>query len=188
MRDRILATFFILVISGATANAGGDCAGDCYERVRRPPRYGVVAETVEVRPAQTYARHVPPVYDTVHETVVIRPEHTVQRIIPAQYATVAETVMVEPERRVWQVTRDGWGREIGCWVTVPARHAVRHRVVEISPARAVYDTVPAVYGARARTVLVSPGYVTQETTPAQYATRHRMVLVAPGYEGWRPLR
>ena len=34
-----------------------------------------VAETVQVRPARTYARHVPAQYGSVQETVVVRPEH-----------------------------------------------------------------------------------------------------------------
>ncbi len=49
--------------------------------------------------------------------------------------------MVHPARKVWQVTRDGWGREVGCWVTVPAQYATQHRQVMVSEERVVYDTI-----------------------------------------------
>lgn len=188
MRKLAVASFLTLLAGSSAALAGGNCRGNCYQHVNHPPVYGTVAETVQVRPAQTYARQVAPVYGSVHETIVVQPEHRVQRVIPAQYSVVAENVMVSPARKVWQVTRDGWGREIGCWVTVPAHYGVRHRHVQVSEERVIYDTIPAVYGSRERTVLVKPGYVTHQTIPAEYATRHRHVQVAPGYSGWQPLR
>lgn len=174
----------VLFSASMPASAGGRCL-DCYEKVVQPPVYGSVAETVMVRPPQTIARSTPPVYATQSETVVVRPEHRVERIVPAQYATVAERVMVSPGGRVWQVTRDRHGREIGCWVERKPVYAVRHRTVEVAPARAVLETVPAVYGTRERTVMVSPGHAWRETIPAQYATRHRTVEIAPARAGWR---
>jgi hypothetical protein len=177
-----------LLTTIAAAKAGGRCAGDCYERVHRPPTYGTIAETVEVSPARTYARHVPPVYDRVHERIVIRPEHTIARVIPAQYSVIAETIEVVPERKVWKIIRDGWGREIGCWVTEPAQFATRHRHVQVSPERVVHETVPALYGTRERTVLVKQGYVTHEHFPAQHGVRHRVVRTSPGHDRWEPIR
>ena len=92
MRKLAVVSLLAILGSGATAIAGGNCGSNCYERVDTPPVYGTVAETVQVRPAQTYARHVPAQYGSVQETVVVRPEHRVARVIPAQYSTVAETV------------------------------------------------------------------------------------------------
>jgi hypothetical protein len=188
MRTILSLSALALLTTIATAEAGGRCGSKCYERVHQPPTYGTIAETVEVAPARSYARHVPPVYGTVHEKIVVRPEHIVARVIPGQYQIVAETVEVVPARKVWKVIRDGWGREIGCWVSEPAQFATRHRHVQVSPERVVHDTVPAVYGTRERTALVKPGYVSHEHVPAQYGVRHRVVQTSPGYDGWQPIR
>jgi hypothetical protein len=95
---------------------------------------------------------------------MVRAPSTQVRVIPAVTRTVAETVMVTPERKVWQVTRDAYGRKVGCWVTIPARYETRHRTVVVQPEAVVPVAVPGVY-----------------------ATQTRRVLLQPARHGWAPL-
>jgi hypothetical protein len=122
-----------LALSASAALAGGAPCTTCYQKVVHPPVYGVE-----------------------HERVMVRAPRTHTQVIPAEYATVSETVQVAPAHRVWQVTRDAHGREVGCWVTVPARYATRHRQVLVRAEQIVPVAIPAVYGTVARKVLVEP--------------------------------
>jgi hypothetical protein len=171
----------------STAEAGAPCR-NCFEKVDHPPVYRNVEEKVKIRPAQTVSRIIPAEYGVVYETVVVRPAYTVIREIPAKLGTVAEQVMVSPPRKEWQVTVDANGRQIGCWVQMPAVYAVRHRTVVVTSARFDQETVPAVYETRARRVLISPQQVQKEVIPAQYATQVRTELVQPASSSWQPLR
>lgn len=134
------AAAFGLSALATPALAGGGCLG-CYRHVVTPAVYGAVAEQVMVRAPRTVAH-----------------------AIPGQYETVAERVMIAPPRKVWQVSRDAYGRVVGCWVVVPAQYAVRHRTVMVRAPQMVHQTLPAVY-----------------------ATRHRDVLVQPASSGWQPI-
>lgn len=176
-----------LILAAAPAAAG--CYGpQCYQRVNTPPQFATVAETVQVRPAAV-ARHVSPAqYGTVAEHVVVRPAQTVARVVPPVHSTVAEKVMVSPGGKQWQVTRDAYGREIGCWVHVPPQYAVQHRTVVVHPGRVVHETIPGVTAVRHRTVMTKPAQVHEEVIPAQYATQHRTVMTHPGSSHWQPLR
>jgi hypothetical protein len=176
----------VLGSSIAAANAGGGCK-TCYEKVVHPPVYRTVPETVMVRPAQTVAHATPAQYGTVHERVLVRPAQTVARHIPAVMGSVAETVMVAPARKEWQMKRDAHGREIGCWVKIPAQYATQHRAVVIRPAQTVHDVIPAEYGTRARTVVTRPAQVHHQVIPAEFATRHRTELVQPATASWQPI-
>ena len=178
-----------IALGSTAAVAGGQCqGGSCYKLVVTPPAYSHVAEQVLVRPAQRIARHIPAEYGTVSETVTVRPAQTFARRIPAVYGTTAETVMVAPERKVWQVSIDAHGHKVGCWVTVPAQYATRHRQVVIREAQVVHETIPAVHAERHRRVLVRPATVEHEVIPAAYETRHRQVMVHPGSKAWAPVR
>jgi hypothetical protein len=176
-----------LVLSAAAAQAGGVGCKTCYQRVVHPAQYQTVAEKVLVSPARTVAHATPAVYGTVHEKVMIRPAQTVARHIPAVTQTVAETVMVSPARKEWQVTRDAHGREVGCWVKIPAQYATQHRTVVVRPAGTVHEVIPAQYGTQARHVVVQPARVHHEVIPAQYGVRHRTEMVAPASESWQPV-
>jgi hypothetical protein len=176
-----------LLSSAGLAQAGGSGCQTCYQHVVHPPQYRTVDETVLVRPAQTVAHRTPAEYGIVHENVVIQPARTVAREIPAQHSTVAEQVMVSPARKEWQVTRDAHGREIGCWVKIPAQYAVQHRTVVVRPAQIVHETIPAVHGTRARQVMVRAPQVHHEVIPPQYATRQRTEMVAPASSSWQPV-
>jgi hypothetical protein len=120
-----------LAASGA-AQAGGDCI-NCYRQVANPPVYQPVTEPVLVTAPTTYAY-----------------------VTPARYGTVTDEVEVVPARRVWRVTRDAWGRKIGCWVEVPGHREWRTRQVVTRPAEYVPVAVPAVYGLATANVLVAP--------------------------------
>lgn len=177
---------FAAALASTPATAGCYSA-QCYQKVVTPAQYGTVAETVEVRPASV-ARHVSPAeYGTVAEAVVVRPAKTIARHIPATVQHVAETVQVAPAGRVWQVRRDAYGREIGCWVETPARYATQYRAVVTNPGGVAYETIPAVTAVRQRTVMTRPAQVHEQVIPAQYATRHRTVQVAPATAGWAPI-
>jgi hypothetical protein len=176
----------VLAASAMAAEAGGGCK-TCYQRVSHPAQYRTVAETVMVRPAQTVAHATPAQYGTVHETVKVRPAQTVARHIPAEMGTVAETVMVAPASKKWVIKHDAHGREIGCWVKVPAQYATQHRTVVTRPAQVVHDVIPAQYATQARTVVVRPAQVHHQVIPAEYGVRHRTEMVAPASESWQPI-
>ncbi len=123
----------LAALAGAPALASGAGCATCYERVVHPALYGVETQRVMVRAPSTQVR-----------------------VIPAVTKTVAETVMVTPERKVWQVSRDAYGRMVGCWVTIPARYETRHRAVVVQPEAVVPVAVPGVYVNQAHRVLLQP--------------------------------
>lgn len=171
----------------ASAKAGGPCVGDCYRKVVTPPTYGTIAEQVVVRPGYTVARQTPASFATVHEHVTVSPEHTVARHIAPEFAQVAETVQVSPGGRVWQVTRDHYGQEVGCWVTIKPRYETRYKSVMVRPGGVVYDRVPAVTAVRARQVMVTPPSVVHEQVPAVMGVQHRTVMTSPATASWQPI-
>jgi hypothetical protein len=122
-----------LALSASAALAGGAPCVTCYREVVHPPVYGA---------------H--------HERVMIRAPRTVSQVIPAQYETVTETVVVAPVRKVWQVSVDAYGRKIGCYVTIPAQYATRHRKVLVRAEQIVPVAIPAVYGSVSHPVLLEP--------------------------------
>jgi hypothetical protein len=170
----------------STAEAGGTCR-NCFEKVEHPALYRTVAETVQVRPAQTVVHVTPAQYGMVHETRLVRPEQIIVRETPARLGTVAERVMVSPPRKEWQVTVDAYGRQIGCWVKVPAQYALQERTVVIRPAQFEQYVIPAGYETRARKVLIAPEQVQRQVIPAQYQTQVRSELVQPASRSWQPL-
>jgi hypothetical protein len=177
----------VLASSAVAAQAGGHGCRNCYQKVVHPAQYHTVAEKVLVRPAQTVAHTTPAEYGVVHEKVMVRPAQTVARHIPAVMSTVAETVMVSPGRKEWQVTRDAHGREIGCWVKIPAQYATQHRTVVVRPAQTVHEVIPAAYASQARHFMVRPAQVHHQIVPAEYGVRHRTEMVAPPTASWQPV-
>ncbi|MEI8147200.1 MAG: hypothetical protein WCH83_17245 [Alphaproteobacteria bacterium] len=186
MRATFALTFSIVAMTVATvapASAGGDCI-NCFRREVSPPQYGVVHETVQVRPAHTIAHRIPAQVGVVHETVQVRPAAVVAHRIPAQVGVVHETVQVSGASRGWQRSYDAHGREILCEVVTPARYATVARTVVTRPEQVVHQTIPAQYGTVARTVVTRPEQVVHQTIPAQYGTVARTVQVAPASERW----
>ena len=143
MLRTLLAAAAFTVLASSPALAGGyGCGGaECYRRVVTPPVYGTVSQQVLVRPPQSFTSTV-----------------------PGEFTTVSERVLIAPASRVWQVSQDAYGGTVGCWVTVPARYAVRHRQV-----------------------MVRAPQVVRHYQPAQYAVQQRQVLVQPGRAGWAPV-
>lgn len=141
IRVTLAAALGILGSSSALAGGFGCGGADCYRHVVSPPVYGAVAEPVMVRPPHHYTA-----------------------ITPGEFTVVSERVLVAPPGRVWQVSRDAYGNTVGCWVTTPARYAVRHRQV-----------------------MVRPPQLVRHYQPAQYAVQHRRVLVQPARSGWEPI-
>lgn len=178
----------VLLLGAGAAQAGGCHGSACYNLVNTPPVYGTVDETYQVQPPQVQRRVVPAEYDTVTDTVMIAPARQIPHHRAAVYDTVTEKVLISPATRRWEVTRDAWGRTVGCWVDVPAQYGYQSRRVEVSPATVEYETVPAVYTQRQRKVMVRPTEVVREEIPAVYETRQRQVLVSPGSQYWSRAR
>jgi len=140
-----LAAGAAALASSAALGAPADCVA-CYRHVVRPPVHAVVTERVAPNPVQAVARSLLP---------------------PLPRAKmVTEKVLVAPARNVWQVTRGPDNRIVGCWVTVPARYAVRHRRVLEWPARAAYTASAAVV-TRTRSVVLDPGSAAWEPIAAR---------------------
>ena len=185
MRATFALTFSIVAMTVATvapASAGGDCI-NCFRREVSPPQYGVVHETVQVRPAHTIAHRIPAQVGVVHETVQVRPAAVVAHRIPAQVGVVHETVQVSGASRGWQRSYDAHGREILCEVVTPARYATVARTVVTRPEQVVHQTIPAQYGTVARTVQVAPASERWvQVSPRRERVHHHGHHVAPrGY-------
>lgn len=175
----------LMTISPSAAGCRGS---QCFERVEAPPVYATRYEKVQIAPARRIAHVQPARYGTAPEVVVVQPARNVARYVPAEVRTVAEKVLVAPASKRWQVTRDAYGRTIGCWVHVPAQYAVRHRQVVVRPERVDVERVPEVLGVRQRTVMIRPQTVSHEYVPPQYGLVGRTVQVAPASAHWRRLR
>lgn len=177
----------LLALSASGAAAGSGCSGDCYEKVTRPPVYETVTDLYVARDAQVVRRRIPATVERVSEPVVLRPARTVAKVVPAVYGTERESYLISPARREWQVTVDGYGRKIGCWVEVPAVYGTRHRRVVVQEEQVTYVTIPEKVGIMTRDVVTSPAKVVREYTPPVYETRQRSVQVAPATSEWVPV-
>ncbi|MBN9079867.1 MAG: hypothetical protein BGP04_05595 [Rhizobiales bacterium 62-17] len=182
-----LPVFVAAATMASSAWAGGCAGGHCYQRVTTPPVYDTVQEQVMVSPPRAVAREIPAEYGEVTEQVMTRAPRTYARQIPPVTQTVAERVMVQPARKVWSVTRDAYGREVGCWVMQPATYATQYRQVVVQPGGVTYETQPAEYATVTRPVQVRAARTYYESIPATYATQSRQVMVQPGYDGWQPI-
>lgn len=70
-------------------------------KVKRPPVYRTVAETVVVHPQRVVHEVLPARYGYEKRKVLIAPESRQKVVVPAEYAFVAERVVVRPaEKRV----------------------------------------------------------------------------------------
>jgi len=168
--------------------AGAASAGQaCYRKVVMPPLYQTVTEQVMVEPAHVIAHPVPAEYRQVSERIMVRPQRVIAHPIPAVTQTVAEQVLVHPASRVWQVSRDAYGQEIGCWVNTPPVYATQYHIVVVQPASAEYETIPAEYQDVSRTVMVHPASVEHEVVPAVYGSQSHQVMVQPASAGWQPI-
>jgi hypothetical protein len=107
---------------GACAAPVFNPCGTCYRPVVVPPQYRTVYDTVVVAPARVVAHAVPARYGVVNETVMVRPpsqawqstcacgRETLQAVeIPAEYSTVSHTVLVEPQHVVREVIPAQYG-------------------------------------------------------------------------------
>jgi hypothetical protein len=68
-------------------------------KVKRPPVYRTVAETVVVHPEQVIYDVVPAQYGYEKRQVLIAPERKEKVVIPAEYGFVAEQVVVRPAQK-----------------------------------------------------------------------------------------
>lgn len=88
-------------------------------KVKRPPVYRDVAETVVVRPERVVHERIPARYGERARQVLVTPERRERYVVPAEYGSVAEQVVVRPaERRVH---------------VLPPRYETRARQVLVQP-------------------------------------------------------
>lgn len=93
-------------------------------------------------------------------------------------------------RRVWQVTRDGWGRVMGCWVSVPLDIVTHEHGVMLQLTLDGYRGPPLIPGSLARSELARPGYTDHQLYPPTYGSeqlsnRLRPVVVDPRASSWQ---
>ncbi len=70
-------------------------------KIKRPPVYKTVAETVVVRPASVVHETIPARYGYEKRKVMVSPGHKQKHVIPAEYGYVTERVLIRPaEKRV----------------------------------------------------------------------------------------
>jgi hypothetical protein len=150
----VLALAVLAGLAGPAAAGGFGCGGACYRETTLPPVYGTLADPVLLAPPRSY-----------------------EIVAPARYRTFAEPVQVAPARREWRVTRDAWGRRIGCWVETPASYALRHRTVMVEAASVVPVTTYPVHGVRYRSVQLAPAR--RAWVPRDYAA-----FVEAGFPGY----
>lgn len=141
----ILGLGLVAGFAGSAAAGGYGCGAHCYRETTLPPVYGTLTDRVQLSATRTY-------------DVVTAPE----------YRNVAETVQTAPARREWRITRDAWGRRVGCWVEIPARYTTLHRPVMVRAASVVPHTTYPVYGVRYRSVQLEPAR--RAWVPGAYAT------------------
>jgi hypothetical protein len=133
---RTLLAAAALTATALPAAAGGhSCVGDCYRQAYMPARYGAVVEPALVRGPRTHAH-----------------------VTPAEYRTVTERVAIRPAGRVWTVTRDAWGRKVGCWVDVPGEYTTVTRRVMVRGPEITPIAQNAVWGVASQRFLVEPAH------------------------------
>lgn len=136
MSRAFLAAAALSLLAYPAAAGGAGCAGgDCYVQTYVAPSFGIRVERTLVRAPRTYALVTEPAYRTVHERV-----------------------LVQPPGRVWTVTRDEFGREVGCWVETPARYGTVSRQVMVRAPEVVPYAQTTAWGYQSYPVLVEPGH------------------------------
>jgi hypothetical protein len=70
--------------------------GQCFAKVRTPPRLETYVEQAVVSPARRDTRVIPATYEFFDHQVLVYPERVDRQTIPATYRMVSETVVVRP--------------------------------------------------------------------------------------------
>ena len=148
---------------------------------------------VLVRPAWTETTRIPAAYRTeVSYTFEPGPSRIVNRA--PSYRRVTERVLVAPAHVEWRRGRGGLGYggepgaegvhptgEVLCRVLIPARYAVRVRLVQTSPGCSCEVEGPPVRHRIERQVMVRPERTVQHQHPAVYKTERECRIVRPGH-------
>jgi hypothetical protein len=169
----------IAQIRGCKPGYGVRPDGFCYKLPRahhadESSGYQFATEPVLVEQERRVTRAQPAEYGYVPEKILLRSAYTVPHRSPATYRIVSERVLVAPEHQARKVTRNIFGQNMLCWVTVPAKYATRQRRVLV-PEAITYEIVPPVYGERQRRVETRPATTTYDIVPAVYENRYRTV-------------
>ncbi len=176
-------------------------AGQCFQKVERPPLTETVSEQVVDQPAHTVThlvpaqtpwedrrvlvspgrvdeRPVPEIGHDVAETVVVRPPGMRTEVIPAVCDVVPVQVMIRPARTYWKRT---WGPtgEVLCLVTDPPVWGVQMQSVVRIPARTVQTPIPGETRTVVRHVVDVPAHVERREVDPVYRIDHVPVVVAP---------
>lgn len=165
--------------------------GQCYAKIRTPPRFETYSETVVVTPARREARTIPAVYETADQQVMISPERVERYTVPATYRTVYETVVERPagvrtqyEEAVYQAryetvmvrpARTEWRRQfVGPGGIIP----VGARIQPTGEILCLME-IPAEFQQVERRVLIQPARSYQVVIPAVMRQVARQVVDCP---------
>ena len=168
--------------------------GQCFARVRTPPRFETYQEQVVVAAGRVETRHVPAQYEWGERRVVVSPGRDVRRMIPATYRSVTETVVVSPattrveriepvfdtvsEQQLMRPAHTEWRR------TYVGPDGVLPPGAQVQPTGEVVCLVevPAQYATVQHKVLREPGRTVETPIPAVTQTLTRQVIDQPAHE------
>ena len=164
---------------------------DAHESVQvRDPVFKSEVKTFQLSDAYKDYVVTPPTFRTEQQKIVVRPAHERLRASPAVIGTRPVTVVIREPRLVWRpgskgsdVRRiDAATGEVFCLVEEPAKTAVMHREVQITPAQVTRETVPAVEETVVRRYLVTPPSVREVLVKAETKDIKVDTLIEPARE------
>jgi hypothetical protein len=164
---------------------------DAHESVQvSEPVFKSEIKSIQISDAYKDYIVTPPTFRTEHQKIVVRPAHERLRASPAVIGTRPVTVVIREPRLVWrpgskgsEVRRiDAATGEVFCLVEEPAKTAVMHREVQITPAQVTREHVPALEETIERRFLVTAPSVREVYVKAQSKDVRVQTLVEPARE------
>lgn len=164
---------------------------DAHESVQvKDPVFKSEVKTFQI--SDEYKDYVvtPPTFRTEQQKILVRPAHERLRASPAVIGTRPVTVVIREPRLVWRpgskgsdVRRiDAATGEVFCLVEEPAKTAVMHREVQITPAQVTREHVPAIEETIVRRVLVTPASMREVLVKAETKDLKIETLLEPARE------
>ena len=192
----------LLQLAGTDAARAADPHA-CYRAVHVPAVTRTVHDRVLVSPSRTIQTHVEPRVRTQKRRVLVRTGREKRVVHPARERVVKRRVLVSPERTLVRHVAPKYrtvarktlvrrartlhkpcvrhGRHAMCAVHVPAKYALVHDKVLVSPGRTVREHVPARYTTRVHREIVSPRVTEKVHVAPRYRTVEVATPVAPAY-------
>lgn len=167
--------------------------GQCFAKVRTPPRLETFVEQVVVTPARREPRTIPAEYEYFQQQVMVSPERMERIDVPATYRTVHETVVVRPAGVRLERTPPVWDTIVETVLVRPAytewrRSYVRpngylpvgYRQTATGEIMCLVE-VPATYDRVQRRVMVRPAGAIEVREPAITKVVARQVVDRPAH-------